>query len=119
MKERIGIVGLGYVGLPVALAFARKFDGTVGFDVSEARIRALREHHDWTGEAEPSELRSTTLELTSDPNDMAGCTFFIVAVPTPLDGERQPDLGPLLGATRTVGRVISKGSARSIGLKRA
>jgi len=110
MKERIAVVGLGYVGLPVALAFARKFEGTVGFDISEARVGALRDHRDWTGEADSEALRSTTLELTSDPADMAECTFFVVAVPTPLDDERAPDLGPLLSATRTVGSVLPRGA---------
>ena len=66
MTERIAVVGLGYVGLPVALAFARKFEDTVGFDVSEARVTALTANHDWTGEVTSSELEQSRLRLTSD-----------------------------------------------------
>jgi UDP-N-acetyl-D-galactosamine dehydrogenase len=110
MTERIAIVGLGYVGLPVALAFARKFEGTVGFDLSEARIEALRAHRDWTGEVEADALASSAIHFSADPADLRGCTFFVVAVPTPLDEDKQPDLGPLLSATRTVGAALSPGA---------
>jgi len=110
MTERVAIVGLGYVGLPVALAFARKFEGTVGFDISEARIDALRAKHDWTGEVDPEGLERSTLQLTCDPVALRGCTLFIVAVPTPLDADKQPDLGPLLSATRTVGGALAPGA---------
>jgi UDP-N-acetyl-D-galactosamine dehydrogenase len=110
MSERIAVVGLGYVGLPVAIAFARKFEHTVGFDVSEARVSSLRTNRDWTGEVTADELRQSTLKLTSDPADLRGCTFFIVAVPTPIDASRRPDLGPLLSATETVGSAIGPGA---------
>ena len=108
-SERVAVVGLGYVGLPVALAFARKFEDTVGFDLSEARVQALRDNHDWTGEVEDSDLRESSLLLTSEPADLRGCTFFVVAVPTPLDSDRRPDLGPLLAASRTVGSALAPG----------
>ena len=110
MNERVAVVGLGYVGLPVALAFARKFEGTVGFDVSESRVRALRDNRDWTGEVTETDLKDSTLLLTSDAADLRGCTFFVVAVPTPLDSDRRPDLGPLLAASRTVGSTLAPGA---------
>jgi UDP-N-acetyl-D-galactosamine dehydrogenase len=110
MSERIAVVGLGYVGLPVALAFARKFEDTVGFDVSEARVSALAANHDWTGEVTDAELEESNLKLTSDPADLRGCTFFVVAVPTPIDSDRRPDLAPLRSATRIVGSAIAPGA---------
>ena len=110
MNERVAVVGLGYVGLPVALAFARKFEDTVGFDISADRVAALQANRDWTGEVAESDLRESTLRLTSDPADLRGCTLFIVAVPTPIDPDRRPDLGPLLAATRTVGRALAPGA---------
>ena len=110
MTERIAVVGLGYVGLPVALAFARKFKDTVGFDVSEPRVSALAKQHDWTGEVTDAELAQSSLKLSSDPADLRGCTFFIVAVPTPIDSDRRPDLGPLRSATRIVGSALAPGA---------
>jgi len=110
VTERIAVVGLGYVGLPVALAFARKFEGTVGFDVSDARIDSLQANHDWTGEVTDAELRESSLELSNDPADLRGCTFFVVAVPTPIDSDRRPDLAPLLSASRIVGAALAPGA---------
>lgn len=110
MTERVAIIGLGYVGLPVALAFARKFPDTVGFDVSEARVSALRAGRDWTGEVAEGELTRSTLSLTNDPADLRGCTMFVVAVPTPIDRDRRPDLTPLESATRIVGSAIAPGA---------
>jgi UDP-N-acetyl-D-galactosamine dehydrogenase len=109
MGERIGVVGLGYVGLPVALAFARRFLGTVGFDIHRERVEELRGGHDRNHEQPAEHLRSTPLEMTSDPNALKGCTFFVVAVPTPVDDSSVPDLAPLRRATETVGRVLSRG----------
>jgi len=110
VTERIAVVGLGYVGLPVALAFARKFKDTVGFDVSEPRVSALAKQHDWTGEVTDAELAQSSLKLSSDPADLRGCTFFVVAVPTPIDSDRRPDLGPLRSATRIVGSALAPGA---------
>ena len=110
MSERIAVVGLGYVGLPVALAFARKFEDTVGFDISEARVNALRANEDWTGEVSGAVLEASPLKLSSDPADLRGCTFFVVAVPTPIDSDRRPDLGPLFSASRVVGSALAPGA---------
>src|SRR5258706_3932343 len=110
MNERIGVIGLGYVGLPVALAFARKFPGTVGFDVHREKVEELRSGHDRNQEQPGDVLRATTLKMTSDPDDLVGCTFFVVALPTPVDANNVPALAPVERATETVGRALSKGS---------
>jgi UDP-N-acetyl-D-galactosamine dehydrogenase len=110
MTERIGVIGLGYVGLPVALAFARKFAGTVGFDVHAEKVDELRRGHDRNGEQSPELLRATPLKMTSNPQDLVGCTFFVVAVPTPVDGNNVPDLTPVERASESVGRVLSPGA---------
>src|SRR5687768_2654279 len=110
MTEKIGVIGLGYVGLPVALAFARKFPGTIGFDIHQARVDELERFHDRTGETSPDELKSAGLKATTDINVLKGCTFFVVAVPTPVDEIKRPDLTPLLRASETVGRAITKGA---------
>ncbi len=108
--EKIAVLGLGYVGLPVALSFARRFPGTVGFDVKRSRIEELRDGHDVTGEVSAEELRSTPITITDDPAALQGCTFFVVAVPTPVDQSRQPDLTALSRASETVGRAVRPGA---------
>jgi UDP-N-acetyl-D-galactosamine dehydrogenase len=110
MSERVAVLGLGYVGLPVALAFARRFEDTVGFDTSEARVASLMANDDWTGEVTDAELRQSSLKITTDPADLRGCTFFVVAVPTPIDADRRPNLGPLLSATRVVATALAPGA---------
>jgi UDP-N-acetyl-D-glucosamine/UDP-N-acetyl-D-galactosamine dehydrogenase len=110
MDEKVGVVGLGYVGLPVALAFARQFAGTVGFDINDQRVEELRRGHDHTGEQDGEALRATPLRMTSDPAELRGCTFFVVAVPTPVDADNRPDLSPVVRASTTVGRALSGGS---------
>src|SRR5438874_1074316 len=97
--ERIAVIGLGYVGLPVALAFARRFPGTVGFDINAVRVDELRRGIDRTDETTPDQLAASTLTFSSDPAAMRGCTFFVVAVPTPIDAHRRPDLRPVEGAS--------------------
>jgi UDP-N-acetyl-D-galactosamine dehydrogenase len=109
MRERVGIIGLGYVGLPVALAFARKFPGTVGFDIHREKVDELRRGHDRNHEETQDTLRATTLKMTSDAPDLGGCSLFIVAVPTPVDRNNVPDLSLVERATETVGRVLAKG----------
>ena len=109
MSERIAVVGLGYVGLPVALAFAAKFPDVLGFDIDANRIAALEQGHDWTGECARDALEASTIAFTADPADLAAANFYIVAVPTPIDGNRRPDLGPIESASRTVGAALAPG----------
>ncbi len=108
-QTRIGIVGLGYVGLPLAVEFGRKFE-TLGFDVHEARVAALRNGVDSTCEVTPAELaESTQLVLSTDPESLRGCNVFIVTVPTPIDAAKRPDLRPLVLASETIGRALKPG----------
>ena len=109
MSERIAVIGLGYVGLPVALAFAEAFPGTIGFDIDAARVTALAQGEDWTGEASPEALAASPLRFTTAPDDLADATFYVVAVPTPIDANKQPDLHAIESACRTVGGVLSAG----------
>jgi UDP-N-acetyl-D-glucosamine/UDP-N-acetyl-D-galactosamine dehydrogenase len=109
MAERIAVIGLGYVGLPVALAFARKFPGTIGFDINEAKVKELASGFDRTGEIDKATLTSAGLEMTSDPAKLKAATFFVVAVPTPVDVDNRPDLTPVVKASETVGRALKKG----------
>jgi UDP-N-acetyl-D-galactosamine dehydrogenase len=104
-SPRIVVIGLGYVGLPLAIALARKFD-TTGLDIDEGRVAELREGHDRTNEVDEEALRSTKLKLTSTPGDCAGADLYIVTVPTPVDRSNRPDLGAVMAATRTVARLI-------------
>jgi UDP-N-acetyl-D-galactosamine dehydrogenase len=110
MAERIAVIGLGYVGLPVALALARRFPDTVGFDVNCEKIVALREGRDRTGEVSQETLRSTSLHMTDDPSELTDITFFVVAVPTPIDKNNRPDLHPLIRASETIGKVLQPGA---------
>ncbi|HEY6462823.1 MAG TPA: nucleotide sugar dehydrogenase [Polyangiaceae bacterium] len=110
MSEKIAVIGLGYVGLPVALAFARKFPGAVGFDIHREKVDELRRGFDRNHEQPEEVLRATTLKMTSDLADLAGCTFFVVAVPTPVDDNNVPDLTPVERASETVGKALRKGA---------
>jgi UDP-N-acetyl-D-galactosamine dehydrogenase len=107
---RIAVIGLGYVGLPVALALARRYPGTVGFDVDAAKVAELRRGHDRTGELDPAAFEGSGLRVTDDPADLGEADFFVVAVPTPVDASKRPDLSPLLAATRTVGGALRRGA---------
>jgi UDP-N-acetyl-D-galactosamine dehydrogenase len=110
MNEKIAVIGLGYVGLPVALAFARKFPHTVGFDVHSEKVSELLMGYDRNHEQAAAVLETTALKMTSDPRDLVGCTLFVVAVPTPVDQNNVPDLSPVERATATVGNALSKGA---------
>lgn len=109
MSERIAVIGLGYVGLPVALAFAKKFPGSIGFDINVEKVKALRSGVDRSGETSEAELETTTLYMTWDVSDLKPATFFVVAVPTPVDKNNRPDLRALVKASETVGKVLKKG----------
>jgi UDP-N-acetyl-D-galactosamine dehydrogenase len=107
---RIGVIGLGYVGLPVAIELARHFP-VVGYDADGRRVAELHDGHDRTGEAGPQDLdAAANLSITARADDLAACNFYIVTVPTPIDSAKQPDLSALRSASETVGRVISAGN---------
>lgn len=108
-KEKIAVVGLGYVGMPLAVAFAKKAD-VIGFDLNKKKIELYKEGIDPTNEVGNDEIRRTTVEFTSDENKLKEAKFHIVAVPTPINSDKTPDLSPVEGASRTVGRNLTKGS---------
>jgi UDP-N-acetyl-D-glucosamine/UDP-N-acetyl-D-galactosamine dehydrogenase len=105
VTERFGIIGLGYVGLPVALAFARKFPGTVGFDIDAAKVSELARGFDRNGEHSEAELTGAGMVFTSKR-----VTFFVVAVPTPVDSNNVPDLTPVVRASESVAKVLERGA---------
>jgi UDP-N-acetyl-D-galactosamine dehydrogenase len=108
-QEKIAVIGLGYVGLPVAISFGRKLP-TVGFDIRATRVEELKRGHDDTLEVSDTDLASAKkLDMTADPAKLADCTFYIVAVPTPIDGNNRPDLTPMISASRTIGPHLKKG----------
>ena len=108
MRFSICIIGLGYVGLPLALAFAKKY-AVVGYDINTQRVADLKKGIDTTEEADASELLSNpNLQITSDPKHIADSNIYIVTVPTPIDKYKSPDLGPLLAASQLVGSVLKK-----------
>ena len=103
MSEKIAVVGLGYVGLPVAIALARKFEHTTGFDISGKRIEALKSGYDQNSEVDDTTLKATKLKFTNKADDLIGCNFFIVTVPTPINSQNRPDLTPLSVACELIG----------------
>jgi UDP-N-acetyl-D-glucosamine/UDP-N-acetyl-D-galactosamine dehydrogenase len=107
-KTCLALIGLGYVGLPIALAFAKKIK-VIGFDIAPEKIDLLRQQIDPSDEVEKSEFENCDIHFTHDINDLREATFFIVAVPTPIDDSLNPDLRPLLSASKTVGKVLKKG----------
>jgi UDP-N-acetyl-D-galactosamine dehydrogenase len=106
----IVVVGLGYVGLPLAIALARRFRVT-GLDIDAGRIDELRRRHDRTGEVDEDVLAASSLGLTSRPEDCRGADLYIVTVPTPVDAQNRPDLAALTGASRTVGGLLARNGA--------
>jgi UDP-N-acetyl-D-glucosamine/UDP-N-acetyl-D-galactosamine dehydrogenase len=108
-KHKIGVIGLGYVGLPLAVEFGKKYR-TVGFDINAARIKELKAGRDLTLEITAAEFRTAhKLRFSPHAKDLKSCNVFIVTVPTPIDQYKRPDLAPLLNASETVGRVLKKG----------
>jgi UDP-N-acetyl-D-galactosamine dehydrogenase len=106
---RIGVVGLGYVGLPLAVAFGRQYD-TIGFDINVDRVAALGRGEDATGEASREELaESTRLRLSSEAGALRDCNVYIVTVPTPIDAAKRPDLTPLRAASESIGAILKPG----------
>jgi UDP-N-acetyl-D-glucosamine/UDP-N-acetyl-D-galactosamine dehydrogenase len=106
----VAVVGLGYVGLPVAVEFGKK-GKTIGFDLSDGKVESYRRHVDPSGEVSSEDLRAARqLEVTTDPVALAPADFIIVAVPTPVDSARQPDLRALIGASESVGRHMKRGA---------
>ncbi len=108
MDRKISVVGLGYVGLPVAVAFGNSHQ-VIGFDLSAERISELKAGHDKTLEVSDEELRSCNVLLTSNPEDLSKADFHIVAVPTPINQAKLPNLGPMLSASKTIGKQLKKG----------
>ncbi|MCE2594002.1 nucleotide sugar dehydrogenase [Motilimonas cestriensis] len=108
MPQKVAVLGLGYVGLPLTLEFAKHFE-TVGFDINAQRVTELRQGRDRTLEATTEQLQASQAVFSSDSQDLADCQFFIVSVPTPIDKHHQPDLSPLVGASETVAKVLKRG----------
>ena len=107
-NEKMAVIGLGYVGLPIALEFAKKIS-VVGFDIKPDRVELMKRGVDPSHELESTSFQNCDITFTSDINDLRKASFYVVAVPTPIDEHNLPDLKPLLAATRTVGQVLKKG----------
>lgn len=107
-KTSLALIGLGYVGLPLAMAFASRIR-VIGFDVNEERLDSLRRGVDPCGELPDAVFEGKSISFTSDKERLRDASFYIIAVPTPIDRHNQPDLGPLLAATRTIGQVLKRG----------
>ena len=107
-EEKISIVGLGYVGMPIAVAFAKKTD-VIGFDISKEKIELYKNGLDPTKEVGDDAIKETSVEFTADESKLKEAKFHIVAVPTPVNADHTPDLKPVESASRTVGRNLTKG----------
>ncbi|MCX6273098.1 MAG: nucleotide sugar dehydrogenase [Bacteroidetes bacterium] len=107
-KAKVSVIGLGYVGLPIALEFARRVS-VIGFDIREDRVQLMKEKIDPSNELTSDAFDGCDIQFTSHPEDLKQAAFHIVAVPTPIDDSNMPDLTPLLSATRTVGRILKHG----------
>ncbi|MBP1971491.1 UDP-N-acetyl-D-galactosamine dehydrogenase [Virgibacillus natechei] len=108
-EEKIAVIGLGYVGLPLAVEFAKKYK-VVGYDVNRDKLDKYLSGVDITDEVGDETVRNTTMEFSSDENDLQASKFHVVAVPTPINTDKTPNLNPVIGASETVGRNLTKGS---------
>lgn len=108
-KEKLAVIGLGYVGMPLAVSFARKVD-VIGFDINKEKIEIYKSGIDPTNEVGDEVIKRTTVDFTSDETKLRDAKFHIVAVPTPINSDKTPNLSPVENASRTVGRNLSKGS---------
>jgi UDP-N-acetyl-D-galactosamine dehydrogenase len=106
--KSIAVIGLGYVGLPLALEFSKKYK-VLGFDINPKRVEMLKRKEDPSKEVQASEFDNCDIHFTHNIDDIKECSFYIVAVPTPIDEGKNPDLKPLIGASKTVGKVLKKG----------
>ncbi|MGJ8629400.1 MAG: NAD(P)-binding domain-containing protein, partial [Sulfitobacter sp.] len=109
-KDRIAVLGLGYVGLPLTLALARAGFDVIGLDTHAPTIDALKGGQDPNGEVSDASVRNSTARFAHDAADLAGCTAFIIAVPTPITDAKAPDLGPVLGACATIAPHLTPGA---------
>ena len=107
-EESLAVIGLGYVGLPIALEFAKKIK-VIGFDINSERVAMMQNHVDPSNELESSDFEGCDISFTSKIEDLKAAKFFIVAVPTPIDSSKEPNIKPLISASKTVGRVLKKG----------
>ncbi|MBO9573997.1 MAG: Vi polysaccharide biosynthesis UDP-N-acetylglucosamine C-6 dehydrogenase TviB, partial [Chitinophagaceae bacterium] len=107
--RRIAILGLGYVGLPLAVALGR-VSSVIGFDINSNRVNELNCCYDRNGQVPEAEFRDALITFTSDPGELVPCDFIIITVPTPIDNAKKPDLTPLIRATETAGKVLKKGT---------
>ena len=107
-EAKLSLIGLGYVGLPIALAFARKIS-VIGFDINAKRVELMKQGIDPSNELDKDAFENTSIQFTANPDELRNACFHIVAVPTPIDKHNLPDLNPLLSATRIVGSILKKG----------
>ncbi|TVR77905.1 MAG: nucleotide sugar dehydrogenase [Chitinophagaceae bacterium] len=107
-KSKLAVIGLGYVGLPIALEFAKKIS-VIGFDINAKRVEMMKNNVDPSQELESKDFEGTDIQFTANPDDLKDATFFIVAVPTPVDDHKVPDLTPVVSASKAIGKILKKG----------
>jgi UDP-N-acetyl-D-glucosamine/UDP-N-acetyl-D-galactosamine dehydrogenase len=107
-EAKLAVIGLGYVGLPIALEFAKKIK-VIGFDINDKRVEMMRNNIDPSNELEAKDFEGCDIHFTADLDELREANFFVVAVPTPIDESKEPDIKPLISASTTVGKVLKKG----------